>query len=187
MPSDIKRARFERELLPHLDAAHNLARWLLKSSDEAQDVTQEAFLRALKYFDSFRGENARAWVLKIVRNSCYSWIKNRPKLESMTEDDEGNLNPEHECALEAAGHGLPGPDARIIEQTDRQLLNDCLRALPAPYREILILREIEQLSYRDISEVTAIPMGTVMSRLSRARTLLRQRLWSSDLAAEVNQ
>jgi RNA polymerase sigma-70 factor, ECF subfamily len=181
--SDIKQARFEREMLPHLDAAYNLARWLLRGGEDAEDVAQEAFLRALKYFDGFRGQNAKAWLLSIVRNTCYSWIKDRMKTESMTEDEEGHLDPEHESALEAAGHGLAAPDARLIEDADRRLLNEGLQALPTDYREVLVLRELEQLSYKEISEVVGIPIGTVMSRLSRARALLRQRL-ARDLAAE---
>lgn len=170
-------------MLPHLDAAYNLARWLLRGSEDAEDVAQEAFLRALKYFDGFRGPNARAWLLRIVRNTCYSWIKDRMKTEPMTEDREGHLDPEHERALEAAGHDLPAPDAQLIQDTDRRLLNEAVQALPTDYREILVLRELELLSYKDIGEVVGIPIGTVMSRLSRARALLRQRL-SRDLAVE---
>jgi RNA polymerase sigma factor (sigma-70 family) len=180
--SDGKRARFEREMLRHLDAAHNLARWILRGSDDAQDVTQEAILRALKYFDGFHGENAKAWLLKIVRNTCYSWIKDRPKAESMSPDEEGRLNPEHERALEAAGHGLPAPDARLMKEADRRVINQGMQALPTVYREILILREIEELSYQDISEIADIPIGTVMSRLSRARASLLQ--WVSGRLAE---
>jgi RNA polymerase sigma-70 factor, ECF subfamily len=175
-PSDSKRARFEREMLPHLDAAYNLARWILKGSDDAQDVVQEAFMRAFRYFDGFHGENAKAWLLKIVRNNCYSWIKDRPRTESMSSDEEGSLNPEHETALEAAGHGFPAPDARLIEEADRRLLNEAMQALPTVFREILVLREIEELSYQQISDVAQIPIGTVMSRLSRARDLLLRRL-----------
>jgi RNA polymerase sigma-70 factor, ECF subfamily len=180
--SDSKRARFEREMLPHLDAAHNLARWILRGSDDAQDVTQEAIVRALKYFDGFHGENAKAWLLKIVRNTCYSWIKDRPKTESMSPDEEGLLNPEHERALEAAGHSLPAPDARLMKEADRRVINQGMQALPTAYREILILREIEELSYQEISEIADIPIGTVMSRLSRARASLLQ--WVSGRLAE---
>jgi RNA polymerase sigma factor (sigma-70 family) len=169
-----KRARFEREMLPHLDAAHSLAHWILKGSDDAQDVTQEAFLRAFKYFDAFHGDNAKAWLLSIVRNSCNTWLRMQPKTESMSADpdEEGHTNGEHERALEAAGHESPWPDARLIRQADHQLLQDSLAALPTEYREILVLRELEELSYKQISDVVGIPIGTVMSRLSRGRALL---------------
>jgi RNA polymerase sigma-70 factor, ECF subfamily len=180
--SDSRQARFEREMLPHLDAAYNLARWILRGSDDAQDVTQDAILRALRYFDSFHGGNAKAWLLRIVRNTCYSWIKARPKSESMSADEEGDLKPEHKLALEAAGHSVPAPDARLIKEADRQLINEGMQALPTDYREILILREIEELSYRDISEIADIPIGTVMSRLSRARAALLH--WVSRRLAE---
>jgi RNA polymerase sigma factor (sigma-70 family) len=138
-------------------------------------------VRAVKYFDGFHGQNAKAWLPRIVRNSCYSWIKDRMTTKSLTEDKEGDLDPEHERATEAAGDGLPAPDAGLIEDGDR--LNERLQALPTDYREILVLRELEQLSYNDIGEVVGTPIGTVMSRLSRAGALLRQRL-SRDLAAE---
>jgi RNA polymerase sigma-70 factor, ECF subfamily len=176
MPGDSNRARFEREILPHLDAAYNMARWLLRGSDDAQDVAQEAVLRAFKYFEGFHGENAKAWLLRIVRNSCYTWIKGRPMTESMSADEEGELAPEHERALVEAGHGMPAPDARLIEAADRRLVRDALDALPIAHREILILREIEELSYKEIAAVTDIPIGTVMSRLARARELLSQSL-----------
>jgi RNA polymerase sigma-70 factor (ECF subfamily) len=170
--SDIKQPRFEREMLPHLDAAYNLARWLLRGADDAEDVAQEAFVRALMYFDGFRGQNAKACLLRIVRNACYRRINDRMKTESM-----------HEPAVETAADGLAAPDARLIEDAERRLVNEGLQALPADHHEILVLREIEQLSYKDIGEAVGIPIGTVMSRLSRARTLLRQRL-SRDLAVE---
>jgi RNA polymerase sigma-70 factor (ECF subfamily) len=170
--SDIKQARFEREMLPHLDAAYNLARWLLRGADDAEDAAQEAFVRALMYFDGFRGQNAKAWLQRIVRNACYRQINDRMKTESR-----------HERALATVADGLAAPDARLIEDAERQLLNEGLQALPANYREILVLREVKQLSYKDIGEAVGIPIGTVMSRLSRARALLRQRL-SRDLAAE---
>lgn len=172
MPVDDKRARFEREMLPHLDAAYNLAHWILKGSDDAQDVTQEAFLRAFQYFDSFRGENAKAWLLSIVRNSCNTWLRTRPKMESMSADEEGHSNPEHERALAAAGSDLPRPDERLMQQADRQRLNESLQSLPTGYREVLVLRELEELSYKQISDIVGVPIGTVMSRLSRARALL---------------
>jgi RNA polymerase sigma-70 factor, ECF subfamily len=176
MPGVSDRARFEREILPHLDAAYNMARWLLRGGHEAEDLTQEALLRAYKYFDGFHGDNAKAWLLTIVRNTCYSWLKGRPKMESMSADDEGELPPEHERALAEDGHSLPAPDARLIAAADRQLVNAALARLPIAYREILVLREVEELSYKEIAAIADVPIGTVMSRLSRARELLMQSL-----------
>jgi RNA polymerase sigma factor (sigma-70 family) len=173
---DGRRARFEREVLPHLDAAYNLARWLLRDGEEAADAVQEACLRAYKYFDGFHGDNAKPWLLKIVRNSCYGLSKGRPRTESMSPDEEGRLDPAHEKALEAAGHGTPTPEALLIAKADRRMLQDGLATLPADYREVLVLREIEELSYKEISEIAEIPIGTVMSRLARGRALLQKRL-----------
>lgn len=180
MPNDSNRARFEREILPHLDAAYNMARWLLRGSDDAQDVAQEALLRAFKYFDGFHGENAKAWLLKIVRNSCYTWVKDRPTMEPIGADEGGQPNPEHERALEAEGHGFPAPDARLVGAADRRQLRDALARLPIAFREIVVLREIEELSYKEIAAIADIPIGTVMSRLSRARELLLQNLSHRD-------
>ena len=174
MRSVSDRARFEREILPHMDAAYNLARWLLRSSEEADDVTQEALLRACKFFEGFHGDNAKAWLLTIVRNSCYTWIQSRPKMESMSADQESEFHPEHERALAEAGHSLPAPDARLIAAADRESVRAALERLPTAYREILVLREVEELSYKEIAAIAAIPVGTVMSRLSRARELLKQ-------------
>lgn len=174
MAGDGKRMRFEREVLPHLDAAYNLARWLLRDGQDAADATQDACLRAYKYFDGFHGDNAKAWLLRIVRNCCYSWLKDNPKGESMSPNENGELDPAHEQALAAAGHGPPSPDAQLIEAADRALLETCLAALPTDFREVLILREIEELSYKEIGEIAEIPIGTVMSRLARGRTLLQK-------------
>ncbi|HUC63579.1 MAG TPA: sigma-70 family RNA polymerase sigma factor [Alphaproteobacteria bacterium] len=180
MPGDeretaTRRARFEREMLPHLDAAYNLARWLLRDREDGADAAQEACLRAFKYFDGFRGGSAKAWLLRIVRNTCYDWRKANPRGESMNAGD-GELSPEHERALEAAGPANPSPEAILIARADRTLVEESLAALPPEFREALVLREIEALSYREISEIAAIPIGTVMSRLARARSLLQRRL-----------
>jgi len=178
MPGDSKRARFEREVLPHLDAAYNLARWLLRNGEDAADATQEACFRAYKYFDGFHGGDAKAWLLKIVRNSCYSWLKNNPKGEALDADADGRLDPEHERALAAAGQRPASPEALLLAKADRALLSEGLDGLPAAYREVLVLREIEELSYKEISAIAGIPIGTVMSRLARARALLQRRLAS---------
>lgn len=176
MPGDSKQARFEREVLPHLDAAYNLARWLMHGSEDAQDVVQEACLRAYKYFDGFHGGNAKAWLLKVVRNSCYDWWSDHPRTESMSVDEDGRLDPEHERALAEAGHGYPSPDARLIAKAESALLTESLAALPPEFREVLVLREIEELSYKEIGQIAGIPLGTVMSRLARGRALLQKRV-----------
>ena len=171
---DFERICIERDILPHLDAAYNLARWLLRSSDAAEDVTQEALLRACNFFEGFHGDNPKGWLLTIVRNSCYAWIKSRPTMETMSADEQGEFHPEHEWALAEAGHSLPAPDARLIAAADRESIRAALERLPIAYREILVLREVEELSYKEIGAITDVPIGTVMSRLSRARQLFKQ-------------
>jgi len=183
MSGDIKRLRFEREVLPHMDAAYNLARWLLRGNEDAEDAAQDACLRAYKYFDGFHGGNAKAWLLKIVRNRCYSWLKERRGMESMSADEDGRLDPKHEEALAEAGHGFPSPEAALIAKADRALLHASLDKLPPDFREVLILREIEELSYKEISQIAEIPIGTVMSRLARGRALL-ERLVLAELPTE---
>ncbi len=159
------RARFEQLVLPHLDAAHNLARWLLRRRPDAEDVTQEAVLRAYRFFGSFRGGDARAWLLAIVRNACYSWLSARRGTEGETEFDEerhgtDETTPESVRAVKEAG----------------ERLSTALEALPPRLREVLVLRELEECSYKEIAEVTGVPIGTVMSSLSRARARLRRAL-----------
>jgi RNA polymerase sigma-70 factor, ECF subfamily len=166
-----KRQRFEELALPHLDAAYNLARWLTRNDADAADVVQEAVLRALTYFDSYRGENARAWLLMIVRNTCFRWLE-RNRSSKLTP-----LSDEMEDAIEDAslcGDPVPDPETLLTHQRDAALLDDLVAELPPLYREIIVLREIEEFSYREISEVLAVPIGTVMSRLARARGLLKQ-------------
>jgi RNA polymerase sigma factor (sigma-70 family) len=174
MECDAKQDRFAREVLPHLDAAYRLALRLVRTRHDAEDLAQEAMLRAFKYLDGSRGDNAKAWLLSIVRNACYDWIKMQPKTESIDAESPDDIKPEHESALAAAGHGVPAPDAELIARADRRRLQQALDGLPIEYREILVLRELEELSYKEIAAITAIPIGTVMSRLSRARALLMQ-------------
>ena len=158
-----ERIRFERLVLPHLDAGVNLARWLLRNRADAEDVVQEAMLRAYRFFDRFRGGDARAWLLQIVRNSCYSWLeKNRPS-ELMTEFDE-----------EVHQRPAATPETLAAQADERQRLMLALEALPPRSREVLVLRELEGCSYKEIGEITGIPMGTVMSTLSRARERLQR-------------
>src|ERR1700719_1576935 len=156
------RARFEQLVLPHLDAAFNLARWLLRSRADSEDVAQEAMLRAYRFFRGFHGGDARAWLLQIVRNTCYTWLeKNRP-VELMTEFDE-ELHPQPSTS----------PEALAIAGDNRERLTRALETLPPRFREVLVLRELEGCSYKEIAEITSTPMGTVMSSLSRARRQLQ--------------
>ena len=162
-----QRIRFEQLVLPHLDAGVNLARWLLRNRADAEDVVQDSMLRACRFFDGFRGGDARAWFLQIVRNGCYSWLdKNRP-MELMTEfDEELHLRPS------------ATPEAMAAQADEKKKLMEAIETLPPRSREVLVLRELEECSYKEIAEITGIPMGTVMSTLSRARERL-QRILSS--------
>jgi RNA polymerase sigma-70 factor (ECF subfamily) len=161
LPQD--KDRFELLVVPHLDGAVNLARWLLRNPADAEDVAQEAMLRAYRFFDQFRGGDARAWLLQIVRNSCYTWLeKNRP-LELMTEfDEEFHMRPQ------------ANPETLAAQADDRERLKRALESLPPRSREVLVLRELEECSYKEIAEITGIPMGTVMSTLNRARERLQR-------------
>lgn len=158
---------FEETVLPHLDAAYNLARWLAGNDHDAQDVAQEASLRAFKFFGSFRGENPQAWLLTIVRNTFYTWLrKNRPPEKTVGIDDE-TLDIE-DVSVNAQAVNPPFADADAV----RRAIAD----LPLEFREIVILREMEGFSYKEIAELAAVPIGTVMSRLARARKLLQKSL-----------
>jgi RNA polymerase sigma-70 factor, ECF subfamily len=157
----------EDTLLPHLDAAYNLARWLTRSPADAEDVVQEACLRALRFFDGYRGGDSRAWLLKIVRNTCYSWVKKNRPTELSDEFDE-TVHSGEVLGTDA--------EAKLISRANSEQVRKALETLPAAFREVLVLREIEELSYKEISDVTGVPMGTVMSSLSRARQRLREEL-----------
>ena len=169
MADDENRRRFERLALPHLDAAYNLARWLTHNDHDAQDVVQEAFERAMRYIGTFRGDNARAWLLQTVRNTCFTWLKENRPAERLCLDEADDA---HELAAPAADE----PSAQAMRKADRQQVNRAIADLPVVYREVLVLRELEELSYGEIARVVDIPMGTVMSRLSRARALMREAL-----------
>ena len=166
-----RRSRFESVVLPHLDAAYALARWLTRNDADAADVVQEAMLRAFRYFDSYREGDARSWVLRIVRRTCYSWLeRNRPAdivpLEADAEFDADVAAPATASSTEAL----------LQSRSDLRRLDTLIEALPAPLREVVVLRELNELDYREIAEVTGVPIGTVMSRLHRARSALR-RAW----------
>jgi RNA polymerase sigma-70 factor (ECF subfamily) len=164
---DPRLARFDQAVLPHLDAAFNLARWLTRNDDDADDVVQEAYLRAYQFFDGFRGGDGRAWLLRIVRNTCYTWLeKNRPRAPTTAFDET-----RHSTGVKAAG-----PDAPLLASEDRELLRQALAELPEVFREVIVLRELEGMSYKEIAAVTGVPIGTVMSRLGRARERLHESL-----------
>jgi RNA polymerase sigma-70 factor (ECF subfamily) len=162
-----KPERFEQSIMPQMNAAYNLARWLAGNDTDAQDVVQEAFLRAFKFFGGFRGGDSRSWLLRIVRNSFYDWLRHRGHPEATTPFDEDIHGPASDSAA---------PDAALLEKADKELVHQAIDALPLEYREVLVLRELEALSYKEIAEVTDLPIGTVMSRLGRARAQLRQQL-----------
>ena len=156
------RASFEAQVLPHLDAAYSLARWLTRDPHDAEDVVQVACMRALRYFQSLREGGARAWFLTIVRHASYDWIERH-------RDRDGG-----DAEVEVAADAESEP-AQIVERRgDSRALAQAIAALELPYREVIVLRELEELSYKEIANVAAIPIGTVMSRLARARALLRQ-------------
>ena len=164
---DEKRRRFEALAMPHLDAAYNLARWLTKGSAEADDIVQEAMLRAFRSFDGFRGDAVKPWLLAIVRNCHLSALEQKKRHAAAPLEEEG------ESTLAADG---PDPEARAMQAGEGRRLDRAIAALPAEFREVVILRELEEMSYRDIAAAAGIPIGTVMSRLARARALLKAEL-----------
>jgi RNA polymerase sigma factor (sigma-70 family) len=147
----------------HLDSAYNLARWLTGNNEDAQDVVQEACMRALKFASGYRGENGRAWFLTIVRNTCYTWLKQNRNLT--LSPDVGNLIEQNE-------DGQSNTETIVIRRFEMETLSKAIAALPTEFREVIVLREIEELSYKEISHILQVPMGTIMSRLARARERL---------------
>jgi RNA polymerase sigma-70 factor (ECF subfamily) len=165
---------FEELVLPHLDAAYNLARWLTRNTQDAEDVVQEAYLRAFRFFGGFHGGDARTWLLKIVRNTCYTLLhKNRGQQTAAPFDEQV-----HTDIAESQN-----PETLLLRKAAGQSLNRAFEELPTAFREVLVLLEVEGLSYKEIADVLAIPIGTVMSRLARARHRLRESL-SRDLSNE---
>lgn len=172
---DDKRACFETQVVPHLDAAYRFARWLTGSAADADDIVQDAFLRAFRGFHTLRSEDARPWLLSIVRN-CHSSAHRQAR--------RGTFVPVPEdSAPEALTSQAPGPEAETLQRDGRRTLERLMRQLPSEQREVLALRELEEMSYHDIAMVTGVPIGTVMSRLARARGALRER-WLA-VAGEV--
>lgn len=154
---------FEQAVLPYLPAAYNLARWLAHNETDAEDIVQEAYLRAFRFFGGFRGGDARAWLLTIVRNVFLSWVNQKGShgLAAISDDE-----------LEEIESDAPDPETTLIRGADSERLRQAVEQLPVEYREVIVLRELEELSYKEIAEVAGIPLGTVMSRLARARKRL---------------
>ncbi|MCX7171315.1 MAG: sigma-70 family RNA polymerase sigma factor [Proteobacteria bacterium] len=163
---------FERRLLPHIHAAFNLARWLVQDDHAADDIVQDAYLRAYRYFDSLRDGDARPWLLGIVRNNCFTWLEEKRLAPGHVELDDELLD-----TLAGPEHGqIMDPEAILDQEQRRKLVNRAILALSPPFREVVVLRELEELSYAEIAQIASIPIGTVMSRLSRARTELKSML-----------
>ena len=171
------RQTFEALVLPHLDAAYNLARWLLRDVAAAEDAVQEASLRAFRYIDSLRGDDARAWLLGIVRNTCFTVLERRRSGPEIVEFDEA----EFDAALGPAERSSSDPAALLEQRRLRTLIDAAIRALSPALREVIVLREFEDLDYAQIAQIVAVPVGTVMSRLSRAREKMRSVLSQSNL------
>jgi RNA polymerase sigma-70 factor, ECF subfamily len=164
-----RRSRFESVVLPHLDAAYALARWLTRNDADAADVVQEAVLRAFRYFDTYREGDAKSWILRIVRRTCYSWLERNRPADVVPLDDEEVLDDRIAGVPVAAGN----TEALLQNRSDLRRLDVLIEALPAPLREVIVLRELQEFGYREIADITGVPIGTVMSRLHRARSALR--------------
>ena len=163
-----KRAEFEQAMLPHIDSAYNLARWISGNPVEAHDIVQESYLRAYRFYASYNGSNARAWLLAIVRNSCYNYLSERRRGAHDVEFDEEI----HTVDVAATDADWSDPERALARKRDAGALERLIAALPPNYIEVLVLREIEGMYYREISLLTRVPIGTVMSRLARARARL---------------
>jgi RNA polymerase sigma-70 factor (ECF subfamily) len=162
MDAQSKLALFEETILPHLKAAYNLARWLTRDENDAQDVVQEAYLRAFRFFDSFRGGDGKAWLLAVVRNTSVTWRRRERGRAVVVPFDE---------TAHATG-AAASAEAGLVEEARLGTLRDCIEALPVEYKEIIVLRELEEMSYREIAAAVSVPIGTVMSRLARGRKRL---------------
>jgi RNA polymerase sigma-70 factor (ECF subfamily) len=160
-----KLAEFEQIIIPHLNAAYNLARWITRNAHEAEDLVQESYLKAFRFFDGFQGGDGRAWLLAIVRNTCLTWLR-RNKSGAPSNVFDERLH---------SGSGEGGDvEAELVKQVDLESLRGCIETLPLEYREVLVMREIQELSYKEIAEIACVPVGTVMSRLSRGRKRLEE-------------
>jgi len=177
---DDRRRRFEAQALPHLDAAINLARWLTRSHADADDVVQDAMMRAWRAFDGFRGGDIRPWLLTIVRNCWRTSMSERKRRSHVALPDENTQQLDDE--LTYAG---PSPESAAMKRDEGRKLDAVIATLPDEFREVLILREMEDLSYREIATITDVPLGTVMSRLNRARAMLREK-WLGEVESEAS-
>jgi RNA polymerase sigma factor (sigma-70 family) len=162
-----KLTQFDQSILPHMNAAYNLARWLTRNEDDAEDMVQEAYLRAFKFFNTFHGLDGRSWLLSIVRNVCYTWLQQNRAQELTTMFDEETHSVEGDTS---------NPATLMLQSDDQQIVRQAVEELPVEFREVVVLRELEGFSYNEIAEVAKIPLGTVMSRLARARERLKQLL-----------
>jgi RNA polymerase sigma-70 factor (ECF subfamily) len=167
-----KRERFERLVLPHLDAAYGLARWLMRNPAHAEEAVQEAYLRAYRFFGGFRGEDARPWLLGVVRHACYSLLEGERRAGGPAQEFDERVHGEEALAAGTVVRLPLDPEAAAIERAQRERVRACLAALPAEYREAIVLRELHGCSYREIAQIADVPLGTVMSRLARGRKLL---------------
>lgn len=168
MPEKSSAVRFEDVALPHLPAAYNLARWLVRNDQDAEDVVQEAYLRAFKFFDGYRGGESRTWLLTIVRNTCYSWLQRNRAREFTDSIDETEVELQDPA----------NPELRLVRNVDAEMVRAAMAELPLEFREVTVMRELEELSYKEIAAIADLPIGTVMSRLARGRKRLHALLVS---------
>lgn len=164
MGSATKTGSFEQTVMPHLNAAYNLARWLTRNAADAEDLVQEAYLRAFRSFDTFQGEDGRAWLLAVVRNTCFTWLRKKGNQPTAEFDEQ----------MHSTADQSPNAESVLLNQAALGSLHGCLEALPLEFREAIVLRELEELSYKEISDIARVPVGTVMSRIARGRKRLRQ-------------
>jgi len=160
-----KMKHFEESILPHLDAAYNLARWLTRNEHDAQDVVQESYLRAFRFFDGYRGGDGKSWLLAVVRNTCITWLRREKRDLTSEPFDELTHSSNHQAASQ---------EEKLVDTSRMTALRNCIEKLPLDFREVIVMRELEEMSYRQISEISSLPVGTVMSRLSRARKRLEE-------------
>ncbi len=172
-PTKTKEQRFQAMVLPHLDSAFNLARWLTRSPQEAEEIVQEAYLRAYKFFDGFHGEDGRAWLLGIVRNTFYTWYQQNKSGVINTQFEE-ELHSSNSVDATVAIYADNNPEYLLIQKDCQRQMQLALETLSVEFREVMVLRELEELSYKQIAGIAGIPIGTVMSRLGRGRKQLAE-------------